>query len=59
MTNKISYGDDEAMGEVRVIPDFLPPPDELVFWEDLLVDDATIGSDSRIISLGMQSWSDG
>jgi predicted DNA binding CopG/RHH family protein len=34
MTNKISYTDDEAMGEVRVIRDFLPSPDELLFQEE-------------------------
>jgi hypothetical protein len=58
MTNKISYGDDEAMGEVRVIPDFLPPPDELVFWEDLLVDDV-VDWDWMSMSFGMRSDVDG
>lgn len=25
---------DEPLGEVRVVPDFLPPPEELVFREE-------------------------
>ena len=33
MTNKIVYTDGEV-NEVRIIPDFLPPPSELAFRED-------------------------
>ena len=33
MSTKIKYRD-EPLGEVEVIDDFLPPPDELVFKED-------------------------
>ena len=33
MTAKIRYTD-ESLGEVKVIPDFLPSPDELVFREE-------------------------
>ncbi len=33
MSRKIKYTD-EAIGEPEVIPDFLPPPDQLVFNED-------------------------
>ena len=33
MTNKIVYTDGE-INEVRIIPDFLPPPSELAFRED-------------------------
>ena len=33
MTNKIVYSDGE-INEVRIIPDFLPPPSELAFRED-------------------------
>lgn len=33
MTNKISYSDG-PMGEVRVVEDFLPPPEELAFREE-------------------------
>jgi predicted DNA binding CopG/RHH family protein len=33
MKNKIRYAD-EAMGEVRVVKDFLPPPDQLVLKEE-------------------------
>ena len=33
MERKIKYTD-EAIGEPEVIPDFLPPPDQLVFNED-------------------------
>ena len=30
MKNKIKYTD-EPMGELRIVKDFLPPPDQLVF----------------------------
>lgn len=33
MRNKIKYSD-EPMGELRVIKDFLPPPDRLVLKEE-------------------------
>jgi len=33
MTNKISYSDG-PMEEVRVVEDFLPPPEELAFREE-------------------------
>ena len=33
MSPKIKYTD-EPMGELKVIPDFLPSPDELVFKDD-------------------------
>jgi len=33
MKNRIKYTD-EPMGDVRVVADFLPPPDQLVFKED-------------------------
>ena len=33
MKNKISYSDG-PMGEVRVVEDFLPPPEELAFREE-------------------------
>ena len=33
MKNKIKYTD-EPMGEMRVIKDFLPPPDQLVLKEE-------------------------
>ena len=33
MIAKIKYSD-EDIGEVQVIPDFLPPPEELAFRED-------------------------
>ena len=33
MKNKIKYSD-EPMGELRVIKDFLPPPDRLVLKEE-------------------------
>ena len=33
MSAKIKYTD-EAIGPVRVVPDFLPAPEELVFQED-------------------------
>jgi predicted DNA binding CopG/RHH family protein len=33
MRNKIRYTD-EAMGELRVLKDFLPPPDQLVLKEE-------------------------
>ena len=33
MKNKIKYTD-EPMGELRVIKDFLPPPDQLVLKEE-------------------------
>jgi predicted DNA binding CopG/RHH family protein len=33
MKNKIRYTD-EAMGELRVVKDFLPPPDQLVLKEE-------------------------
>jgi hypothetical protein len=33
MTNKISYREG-PMGEVRVVEDFLPPPEELAFREE-------------------------
>lgn len=33
MSAKIKYSD-EDIGEVQVIPDFLPPPEELAFKED-------------------------
>jgi len=33
MSEKIKYSD-EDIGEVQVIPDFLPPPEELAFKED-------------------------
>jgi len=32
MKNKIKYTD-EPMGELRVVKDFLPPPDQLVLKE--------------------------
>jgi predicted DNA binding CopG/RHH family protein len=31
--NKIKYTD-EPLGEIRIIDDFLPPPEQLVFKED-------------------------
>ena len=33
MSAKIKYTD-EKLGEIQVIPDFLPPPEELAFKED-------------------------
>ena len=33
MKNKIKYSD-EPMGELRVVKDFLPPPDQLVLNEE-------------------------
>ena len=33
MKNKIKYSD-EPIGDVEIIPDFLPPPEELVFKEE-------------------------
>jgi len=33
MKNKIKYTD-EPMGDLRVVKDFLPPPDQLVFKEE-------------------------
>ncbi|MCX5719583.1 MAG: CopG family transcriptional regulator [Nitrospirae bacterium] len=33
MKSKIKYTD-EPMGELRVVKDFLPPPDQLVLKED-------------------------
>lgn len=33
MTNKIEYSDG-PIGEVRVVKDFLPPPEELAFREE-------------------------
>jgi predicted DNA binding CopG/RHH family protein len=33
MKNKIKYTD-EPMGELRVVKDFLPPPNQLVFKEE-------------------------
>ncbi|NIR51578.1 CopG family transcriptional regulator [candidate division KSB1 bacterium] len=33
MNNKINYSD-EPMEDVKVIPDFLPPPEELAFKEE-------------------------
>ncbi len=33
MSTKIKYTDEE-FGEVQVVPDFLPPPEELAFQED-------------------------
>ena len=33
MKNKIEYTD-ESMGELRIVKDFLPPPDQLVLRED-------------------------
>jgi predicted DNA binding CopG/RHH family protein len=33
MSEKTKYTN-EPMGDVKVIPDFLPPPDELVFRDD-------------------------
>ncbi len=33
MKKKIKYTD-ELMGEIKIIEDFLPPPEELVFKED-------------------------
>jgi len=33
MSAKIKYTDEE-LGDIRVIPDFLPPPEELAFKED-------------------------
>jgi len=35
MTNKISYSDG-PMDEVRVVEDFLPPPEELAFREETI-----------------------
>jgi hypothetical protein len=35
MTNRIVYTDGEING-VRIIPDFLPPPSELAFREDMV-----------------------
>jgi len=34
MSAKIKYSD-EDIGEVQVVPDFLPPPEELAFKEDI------------------------
>lgn len=34
MGKKIHYTD-ESLGKLRVIPDFLPPPDELEFREEI------------------------
>lgn len=33
MSGKIKYSDEE-LGEIKVIPDFLPSPDELAFREE-------------------------
>ncbi len=33
MSTKIKYTDEE-LGDIEVIPDFLPPPEELAFKED-------------------------
>ena len=33
MSRKIKYTD-EQLGKIRVIPDFLPPPEELAFRDD-------------------------
>jgi len=33
MNSKIKYSD-EPMGEVRIVADFLPPPEELAFREE-------------------------
>jgi predicted DNA binding CopG/RHH family protein len=33
MSAKIKYTDEE-LGDIQVIPDFLPPPEELAFKED-------------------------
>jgi hypothetical protein len=33
MSRKISYTD-EPLGEIEIIPDFLPPPQELAFREE-------------------------
>ena len=33
MSEKIKYTD-ESLGEVKVVPDFLPSPDELAFRDD-------------------------
>jgi hypothetical protein len=33
MSEKIKYAD-ESLGEVKVVPDFLPSPDELAFRDD-------------------------
>lgn len=33
MKKRIRYSD-EALGNLRVVPDFLPPPDQLAFRED-------------------------
>ena len=33
MSARIKYTD-ESLGEIEVIPDFLPPPDELAYRED-------------------------
>src|SRR4030042_7166284 len=34
MKSKIKYTDDEPMGKLRVVGDFLPPPERLVLRED-------------------------
>ena len=33
MSARIKYTD-ESLCEIEVVPDFLPPPDELAYWED-------------------------
>jgi len=38
---------DEALGEIRVIKDFLPPPSELVFKEDTIK--VTLGLSRRSV----------
>lgn len=45
MKKKIKYTD-EPMGELRVIPDFLPPPEELVFREEVVKVTMTLSKSS-------------
>ena len=45
MSAKIKYSD-EDIGEVQVIPDFLPPPEELAFKEDTVKVTITLSKES-------------
>jgi hypothetical protein len=45
MSAKIKYSD-EDIGEVQVVPDFLPPPEELAFKEDTVKVTITLSKES-------------
>ena len=45
MSKKIRYTDEE-IGDVKVIQDFLPPPDELVFKDDSVKVTISLSKDS-------------